>query len=108
MKEGKKRGVERTQIATRNESWSDDRLKLFLEIEPPSGVPVDYNILLKAYRGMTENLFERFIKIFIEAGKDVNCKQVDGSTFLDLVSKHRKSKAYAKILQTAGASSTKS
>ena len=60
MKEGKKRGVERTQIATRNEIWSDDRLKLFLEIEPPSGVPVDYNILLKAYRGMTENLFERF------------------------------------------------
>ena len=70
--------------------------------------PLYDHYILERYKGTKkvvndENLFERFIKIFIEAGKDVNCKQVDGSTFLDLVSKHRKSEAYAKILQTAGA-----
>ena len=41
MKEGKKRGSERTQIATRNEEWSDERLKLFLKLKPPSDMPAD-------------------------------------------------------------------
>ena len=103
MKAGKKRGAERTQIATRNEEWSDERLKLFLEIEPPAGIPADYNILLKAYRGMTKELFERFLKLYIEAGKDVNCKHADGSTIIDLVSKHRRSEDYRIMLKAVGA-----
>ena len=103
MKTGKKRGAERTQIATRNEDWSDERLKLFLAIEPPSDMPADYNILLKAYRGMTKDLFQRFLKLYVEAGKDVNCKHTDGSTLFDLVSKHRRSKEYTVILKAAGA-----
>mgnify|MGYP001309835009 FL=1 len=103
MKAGKKRGAERTQIATRNEEWSDERLKLFLEIEPPAGMPADYNILLKAYRGMTKELFERFLKLYIEAGKDVNCKHADGSTIIDLVSKHRRSEDYRIMLKAVGA-----
>ena len=70
MKEGKKRGAERTQIATRNEEWSDERLKLFLKLKPPSNVSADYNILLKAYQGMTVELFERFLKFYVDAGND--------------------------------------
>ena len=76
MKEGKKRGAERTQIATRDEEWSDERLKLFL-------------------------------KFYVDAGNDVNCTHTDGSTIYDLVSRHRKSRDYAKILKSAGALSEK-
>lgn len=107
MKEGKKRGAERTQIATRNEEWSDERLKTFLSLEPPANMPTDYNILLKAYRGMTEDLFERFLPFFIEDGRDINVTLEDGSTFLDLVSRHRKSTAYAEALENAGAKRNK-
>lgn len=103
MKTGKKRGTERTQIATRDEEWSDERLKSFLELEPPAEMPADYNVLLKAYRGMTPELFRRFIPIYQQAGKDLNCSLTDGSTFLDLVYKHRKSGVYAVALETAGA-----
>ena len=60
MKEDKKTGAARTQPATRNEEWSDERLKAFLELEPPEGMPADYATLLKAYRGMTAKLFARF------------------------------------------------
>ena len=103
MKKGKKRGTERTQIATRNEEWSDERLKSFLNLEPPIQTASDYNVLLKAYRGMTEELFTRFIPIFQQAARDLNCSLSDGSTFLDLVYEHRKSAGYAKILEYAGA-----
>ena len=103
MKEGKKRGAQRTQIATRNEEWSDKRLKGYLELLPPRGMPGDYAILLKAYRGMTAELFLRFIPFFIAAGKNINAELSDGSTFLDHVCEHRKSVEYAAILKRAGA-----
>ncbi len=107
MREGKKRGAERTQIATRNEEWSDERLKGYLDLLPPAGMPGDYAILLKAYRGMTAELFARFIPFFIEAGKNINVTLRDGSTFLDHVSEHRKSTEYATILKQAGAETGK-
>ena len=52
-------------------------------------------------------LFERFIKLYVDAGNDVNCAHTDGSTLYDLVSRHRKSKEYATILKSAGALSNK-
>jgi len=103
MKEGKRRGADRTQIATRDEEWSDERLKTFLGAEPPTGMPTDYNILLRAYRGMTAELFERFIVIYKRGGRDINVTLSDGSNFLDLVSQHQKSADYAAALEAAGA-----
>ena len=99
MKEGKRRGADRTQIATRDE----ERLKTFLDAEPPIGMPTDYNVLLRAYRGMTAELFERFIVIYKGGGRDINVTLSDGSNFLDLVSQHRKSADYAAALEAAGA-----
>ena len=102
-REGKKRGAERTQIATRNEEWSDDRLKAFLDLEPPASLPADSNILLKAYRGMTPDLFNRFLPLYVESGRDINTRLEDGSTFLDLVAQHRRSTDYAEALKSHGA-----
>ncbi len=104
MREEKKSGAARTQQATRNEEWSDERLKACLDILPPENLPREYNVLLRAYRGMTAELFARFIVFYKEAGLDINVKLEDGSTFLDLVSHHRKSGEYAEILKQAGAS----
>ena len=103
MREEKKAGKDRTQQATRNEEWSDDRLKACLEVLPPEGLPADYNILLRAYRGMTAELFERFIGFYVEAGKDINVSLEDGTTFLDHVSRHRKATEYVSILENVGA-----
>ena len=103
MKEGKKRGAERTQIATRDEEWSDERLKSFLQLEPPAEMPADYHILLKAYRGMTPELFARFVPLFVADGRDLNVRLNDGSTFLDHVLRHRKSVDYVDPLEQAGA-----
>lgn len=103
MKENKKTGAARTQPATRNEEWSDERLKAFLALEPPEGMPADYGILLKAYRGMTAELFARFLPFFIEAGLDLNAPREDGSTLLDHVAEHRRSTEYVAALEAAGA-----
>jgi hypothetical protein len=104
MAEEKKKGSERTQKATRNEDWSDERLETFFELLPPENMPADYNILLKAYRGMTDELFARFVVLFVAAGHDINAALEDGTTLLDQVSRHRKSSAYSEALKSAGAS----
>jgi len=103
MAEEKKKGSERTQKATRDEDWSDERLKTFFELLPPEDMPADYNILLKAYRGMTDELFARFVPLFVADGHDINAALADGTTILDQVSRHRKSSAYAEALKDAGA-----
>lgn len=103
MKEDKKTGKDRTQQATRDEEWSDDRLRACLSVLPPEGLPGDYNILLRAYRGMTADLFGRFIGIYLEAGHDINSSLEDGTTFLDLVSRHRNSAEFTALLENAGA-----
>ena len=103
MKQGKKTGTQRTQQATRDEEWSDERLKAGLDVLPPEDLPHDYNILLRAYRGKTAELFARFIVFYKDAGHDINVSLENGSTFLDLVSRHRKSVEYADILKQAGA-----
>ena len=103
MKLRQRRVAFRTQIATRDVEWADERLNTFLDAEPPTGMPTDYNILLRAYRGMTAELFERFIVIYKEGGRNINVTLSDGSNFLDLVSQHRKSADYAAALEDAGA-----
>lgn len=103
MREEKKTGKDRTQQATRDEEWSDDRLRACLSVLPPEGMPSDYNILLRAYRGMTAELFRRFLPIYLEAGHDLNITLEDGSTFLDLVSRHRNSGEFVSMLEESGA-----
>ena len=100
----KKTGKDRTQPATLNEEWSDERIKAFLNFPAPEGVPQDYHILLKAYRGMLPEQFERFVAFFVEAGHDINVRLANGSTFLDHVNAHKSSGEYRDILVNAGAS----
>ncbi|MBL4820268.1 MAG: PA4642 family protein [Gammaproteobacteria bacterium] len=103
MTEQKKVGSERTQLATRDETWSDERVKGFLNLEPPDDMPADYTVVLKAYRGMTADLFQRFIEFFVEDGRDLNSPLADGSTILDHISQHRRSAEYIAALEEAGA-----
>ncbi len=103
MKEQKKSGKDRTQREVRDEVWSDERIKSFLDILPPEGTPTDYNIILLAYRGMLPEMFARFIPFFVEAGRDINVTLEDNTTILDLIAAHRKSSEYADVLIKSGA-----
>ncbi len=103
MTEVKKSGAARSQPETRNEDWSDERVKSFLRMQAPEGVPVDYHLLMKAYRGMLPETFARFVSFFVEEGHDINTPLDDGTTILDLVSRHRRAGDYIRALEAAGA-----
>lgn len=53
------------------EEWSDERIRGFLDIVPyDPAINADYHVLLKAYRAMRAEDFERFIGFFVAAGRD--------------------------------------
>ena len=99
----KKTGAARTQPAVRDEWWSDERVKSFLQLDTSQDEAADFHILQKAYRGMVPEAFERFVGFFVEEGRNLNEPNMSGETILKLVSEHRNSAEYATILQAAGA-----
>jgi len=103
MKAEKKTGADRTQPAVRDEWWSDERVQSFLELDTSHDEAPDFHILQKAYRGMVPEAFSRFIQFFIDAGRNLNEANMHGETILKIVSEHRNSGEYKKILGKAGA-----
>lgn len=103
MKTEKKSGADRSQPAVTNEEWSDERVREFLELESTAEDALDFHLLLRAYRGMVPETFGRFVRFFVEDGRDINEPNRHGETILDIVSRHRNSGEYAQMLREAGA-----
>ena len=98
----KKTGADRTQRAVRDEWWSDERVLSFLELQSADAEDADYHVLLKAYRGMVPEAFERFLAFFTQAGRNLNAPGPGGVTLTQLVATHKKSADYLALLKEAG------
>lgn len=85
------------------EHFDDERIRSFLDYLPPEGVNADFHVLEKAYRGMIAENFVTFVKLFVEAGRDINAKDPSGRTLLEQIGEHRHGEEYADALRAAGA-----
>ncbi len=86
-----------------DEVLDDARIEYFLHIMPPEGVNADYHCLERAYRGMIARDFEVFLKLFDKAGRDINARNPQGQTFLQVISTHKSSDDYIALLNKHGA-----
>ena len=55
------------------EVFDDERVKGFLNGNPPTGVSQDFYLLERAYRGMNIENFRTFVTFFKAEGHDVDC-----------------------------------
>lgn len=85
------------------EHFDDERIKTFLNVEPYGNLSRDYCALEKAYRGMIAENFATFVQFFIAEGMDINAKNSDGKTLLQVARSHRRGEAYVAALIAAGA-----
>src|SRR5690606_27973766 len=85
------------------EIFDEERIKTFLNYIAPAGVNSDYHLLEKAYRGMRGENFGTFIKLFVEAGKDLNAIGPEGKTLLQTIKTHRNAEEYVIAMESAGA-----
>jgi hypothetical protein len=83
------------------EDMSDDAIKLFLDFEPADQTPPSLHKLIKAYRGLRIDDFERFIGFFLAAGYDLNACDADGRDFIALIADQRPAEPYIEVVKTA-------
>ncbi|WP_415845504.1 PA4642 family protein [Stutzerimonas zhaodongensis] len=83
------------------EEVSDQSIKLFLEPEPADDTPRSLHKLIKAYRGLRVDDFERFLGFFVEAGLDLNAKDANGHDFVDLIADQRRAEPYIALVKAA-------
>ncbi|TBU71966.1 hypothetical protein DNK06_09155 [Pseudomonas daroniae] len=80
---------------------SDEQIKLFLAVEPADATPPSLHKLVKAYRGLRDHDFERFVGFFVEAGYDLDAKDADGNDFVALIKDQRQAEPYIQAINAA-------
>ncbi|TDK54134.1 PA4642 family protein [Pseudomonas moraviensis] len=79
----------------------DEQIKLFLDFEPVDATSPSLHKLIKAYRGLRIDDFERFLGFFVAAGYDVDGKDEQGKTFVELIKDQRNAADYIELIEKA-------
>ena len=77
----------------------DEQIKLFLDFEPVDATSPSLHKLIKAYRGLRIDDFERFLGFFVAAGYDVDGKDEQGKTFVELIADQRNAAEYIELIE---------
>lgn len=85
-----------------DEIWDEARIRSFLAKGPMGDDEnPDFSALLHAYRSMRPDDFAAFIRMYKDAGRDVNATGRAGLTLLETIGSHRRSEPFCRILQEA-------
>ena len=77
----------------------DESIKLFLQPEPADDTPPSLHKLIKAYRGLRIDDFERFLGFFVAAGYDLDAGNSKGQSFVDLIADQRRAAPYIELIE---------
>lgn len=83
------------------EEMSDDAIRLFLDVEPADATPPSLHKLIKAYRSLRIDDFERFLTFFKAAGHDLDAKDSKGQDFIALIQDQRLAEPYVEAVRAA-------
>tara|TARA_R110000751_G_scaffold292573_1_gene399891 strand:- start:353 stop:643 length:291 start_codon:yes stop_codon:yes gene_type:complete len=85
------------------EPMTDEQVAVFLQARPYTDESADQHVLIRAYRGLRVEDFERFLVMFKAEGFDLNATDAQGNTFLQTVKTHAQGEDYVAVLEAAGA-----
>lgn len=77
----------------------DESIKLFLQPEPADDTPPSLHKLIKAYRGLRIDDFERFLGFFVAAGYDLDARNSKGQSFVELIADQRQAAPYIELIE---------
>lgn len=86
------------------EPMTDEQILFFFNYPPEEGENPDFHLLLRAYRGLRDHDFARFLTFFCERGHDLNALDPKGRTIAQIIGTHRNGTPYLDSLRQAGAS----
>lgn len=85
-----------------DEVWDDERVRSYLDKAPMGAENADYSVLLNAYRAMRPADFERFMTLFVAAGRDPAATSRAGRSLRQSIAGHRHAGPFLTILEAAG------
>jgi hypothetical protein len=85
------------------DEMSDESIRLFLDLEPADATPPSLHKLIKAYRGLRIDDFERFLGFFQAAGLDLDACDARGNDFIALIVDQRQAEPYVEAVRAARA-----
>ncbi len=85
------------------ETFTEDMLEAYASYEPKSSTQKDFDILLRAYRGLPEEAFSRFLKLFKQKGLNIDAENNEGVRFIEVIKEFPSFSNYVKILEAEGA-----
>ncbi|MBF7730538.1 PA4642 family protein [Pseudomonas sp. N040] len=83
------------------EAISDEAIKLYLGVEPADDTPPALHKLIKAYRGLRIDDFERFVGFFVAAGYALDARDASGRDFIALIADQRQAEPYIEVIRAA-------
>ena len=103
-KEQSREAMRKDKQKVLDEVWDDDRVKSFLVKTAPSQstVPLpgdhDFHVLRHAYQAMRPGDFERFLRFYVDQGRDVGAKDGRGRTLADVIASHANAGPFIELL----------
>ena len=76
-------------------------VKAYLTAEPADATPPALHKLIKAYRGLRAEDFERFVGFFCEAGYALDARDASGKDFIELIQDQRQAEPYIETIRAA-------
>ena len=87
-----------------DEVWDDARVESFLHRDSAgTGLDPDFFVLWQAYQGMREGDFRRFLRLFVQAGRNLDATNERSETLATMISSHRHAGPFIDALVAAGA-----
>ncbi len=74
---------------------------MFIAVEPADATPPSLHKLVKAYRGLRIDDFERFVGFFVAAGYDLSATDAQGNDFIALIQDQRNAGPYIEVIKAA-------
>jgi hypothetical protein len=91
--------LKKDKVRQENIEVNDEMMAQFFIVGGEAGNERDFTIVEKAYRGLTAEYFETFLKEASSKGVNFNAKNEDGKTMLDLIKEHANGAAYVKLFE---------
>ena len=83
-----------SQPKVTDETWDDERISSFLDLESLAGVETDNLALQAAYRHIRLSDFERLLSFFDAAGHNLDATDHRGRALWSIISKHKQGAAF--------------
>jgi hypothetical protein len=85
-----------------DEVWTPERVRSFLDLEPPAGIDADFHRLRRAYQSMRVEDFEDFVEMFSAAGGKFDTRGPEGKTLVEELRTHAHGASFASVIESLG------